>query len=106
MNFLIDVLFDLLLEPMLRGLRKLYDVFFAHSLFHPRLGTLGMVLVCLSGVVLFAVSMLLLAVERWETQIVILKWIALAGAGLVLFALAFAAMGRLSQWLKKRKQAM
>lgn len=100
MEFLIDVIFDLLVEPMLRGLRKLYEMFFDYSLFHPRLGTLGMVLACLAVVAVFMVGMLLLAVERWETQLVILKWAALAGAGLVLFALGCALLTCLG---KKRK---
>lgn len=106
MDFLINVLFDILVGPILRGLRKLYDMFFDFTLFHPKLGTLGMALVLLGIVGLFVLSMLLLAVERWETQLVILKWAALAGGGLVLFALGCAALGPLTRWWrKKRKQS-
>lgn len=45
MEFLIDILLDMLVEPILRGLRKLYDMFFDFTLFHPKLGTVGMALV-------------------------------------------------------------
>lgn len=90
MEFLIDILFDMLVEPILRGLRKLYDMFFDFTLFHPKLGTVGMALALLGIVALFLVAMLLLALESWEAQLVVLKWAALGGAGLGIFALGCA----------------
>lgn len=82
--------FDLCFEPILRGLRKLYEMFSDYSLFQPRLDKLDKGLVLLGIVALFLVGMLLLALENWEAQLVVLKWAALGGAGLGIFALCCA----------------
>lgn len=85
-----ELIFDLCFDPILRGLRKLYEMFSDYSLFHPRLGKLGKGLALLGIVALFLVAMFLLALEGWEAQLVVLKWAALGGAGLGIFALGCA----------------